>query len=646
MTFSNCLFCSLQDHFVPWCQDCFPTQLYAQLIASHRPKIYSFLFWDGYTTGLSVWSTIMKSSATSGAYSTAYSSIAEGTQPTGHTEPARRNSHPISGLVENSSLERFHNVRAQDNGRPVPLSLLAGKSAPIYPPDMERVASTLPPTLPLAASDVNKSASEACAETRNLELRCSGITDPWFKKHGVKGFLSSELLAEDVPADLFILGSPIQTALQLSPRSEARSLTRVCQLATGRYLANPLQVRELLQNPPKNASTSTHSQVGMNDRVSIFGTRRAPRSRLNGLAQNKVLDRQASKDVTAKDTRINVQEKERETHLQAGREEDVRGAMESDEQEDGAVLESSNGNSQLPTSGRDQSNNARRPAQKVDTVSPHFVIQKEKRPLLIRKPEDRGSVRLTGAAQTSGPVAAAPDADIELSRPAAGRNLNQAAWPLTSAATATPLHQKPRQGPETRFPLSCAASPPLCQNSLKLPIRAGPLPQSAASAAPFQPNHSSSAPYLPSAPLNHQPHPSPQHQPTASPAGFILPTRPSTPAVAGRATRSVQWRATAPVAGHWYSSGSVAGRGWGRGWGRGRGQEGGLMGGTVVVNQGSCPTRGRGRGPGWVRVHSGGRGRTWGPSLRGGGGGGAGGSGRGPIGPWLSDHDPGRQTRS
>lgn len=52
--------------------------------------------------------------------------------------------------------------------------------------------------------------------------------DPWFQKHGVNGFLRYELLVEDMPADRWILGPPPPTLPKLSPRSDARSMAKVC----------------------------------------------------------------------------------------------------------------------------------------------------------------------------------------------------------------------------------------------------------------------------------------------------------------------------------------------------------------------------------------------------------------------------------
>lgn len=52
--------------------------------------------------------------------------------------------------------------------------------------------------------------------------------DPWFQKHGVKGFLDWKLLWEDVPPEKFCLGSSFPGYfVQRSPRSEARSLAKV-----------------------------------------------------------------------------------------------------------------------------------------------------------------------------------------------------------------------------------------------------------------------------------------------------------------------------------------------------------------------------------------------------------------------------------
>lgn len=114
--------------------------------------------------------------------------------------------------------------------------------------------------------------------------------DPWFQKHGVKGFLDWNLLWEDVPNDKFCLGPKFPGHVLRSPRSEARSLAKVqSQSARWKALANLLQIRELLDNPPKHADPLARPEIRPNDRVSIFGPSPASRSKFNTLAQDKQL---------------------------------------------------------------------------------------------------------------------------------------------------------------------------------------------------------------------------------------------------------------------------------------------------------------------------------------------------------------------
>ncbi len=76
----------------------------------------------------------------------------------------------------------------------------------------------------LASSSLVETSS---AEDQLLRHCCPDTTDPWFQKHGVKGFLDWELLAEDMPADRWFLASSYPTLPQLSPRGEARNLAKV-----------------------------------------------------------------------------------------------------------------------------------------------------------------------------------------------------------------------------------------------------------------------------------------------------------------------------------------------------------------------------------------------------------------------------------
>jgi hypothetical protein len=74
---------------------------------------------------------------------------------------------------------------------------------------------------------VDSSGDEKSDKMKSQANDQPSFSDPWFQKHGVKGFQRWDLLTEDMPADRLILGSSYRGVPQLSPRSEARSLAQV-----------------------------------------------------------------------------------------------------------------------------------------------------------------------------------------------------------------------------------------------------------------------------------------------------------------------------------------------------------------------------------------------------------------------------------
>jgi hypothetical protein len=105
-------------------------------------------------------------------------------------------------------------------------SELERRSAALCQPTDSGPSATLTMSSTLVTPDADKSSSQDPAD-KHIEHRAPGTYDPWFEKHGVKGFLSWDLLREDMPDDRYILGSSFPTLQQLSPRSEARKMAKV-----------------------------------------------------------------------------------------------------------------------------------------------------------------------------------------------------------------------------------------------------------------------------------------------------------------------------------------------------------------------------------------------------------------------------------
>jgi len=117
-------------------------------------------------------------------------------------------------------------VRAARGVSQPALSDLERRSAVLRQPTDNTPSTTLTMSSTLGTPDADRSASHVRAD-EHVEHRTPGTYDPWFEKHGVKGFLSWDLLREDMPDDGYILGSSFPVFQQLSPRSEARRIAKV-----------------------------------------------------------------------------------------------------------------------------------------------------------------------------------------------------------------------------------------------------------------------------------------------------------------------------------------------------------------------------------------------------------------------------------
>jgi hypothetical protein len=101
-----------------------------------------------------------------------------------------------------------------------------------YPSNEEEAVGTLTPSQPLNADPDNLVQSQ-----QTLEHGSSGRCDTGLSNTGVKGSASSKLLGEDVPPEKFCLGSSFPISLELSPRSDARSLAEVNACISNMWLS-------------------------------------------------------------------------------------------------------------------------------------------------------------------------------------------------------------------------------------------------------------------------------------------------------------------------------------------------------------------------------------------------------------------------
>jgi hypothetical protein len=116
-------------------------------------------------------------------------------------------------------------------------SELERRSAAIPQPAADGSSTTLTTSSISVTPDVDRSVSQVHA-VEYAEYRTPGTYDPWFEKHGVKGFLSWDLLREDMPEDRYILGTSFPVFQQLSPRSEARRMAKVNSIIGNLVISN------------------------------------------------------------------------------------------------------------------------------------------------------------------------------------------------------------------------------------------------------------------------------------------------------------------------------------------------------------------------------------------------------------------------